>query len=79
MPLKKILYILLTMVLCMLLSFLAHVFILLQVFGYEPAAPWLLPVWAWVTIKLSGIACGWFLGHTWWRIVYIEHRHWRWK
>lgn len=36
-----------------------------------------LPNWATIVIALVGIAGGIWVGFVWWRIVYIEHRHWR--
>ncbi|MDR3559688.1 MAG: hypothetical protein P4L62_04140 [Candidatus Pacebacteria bacterium] len=28
-------------------------------------------------IMILGTAFGFFVGRIWWRIVYVEHRHWR--
>jgi NADH:ubiquinone oxidoreductase subunit 6 (subunit J) len=38
-----------------------------------------LPPWVTAIILLAGIVGGFFLGQTWWRIVYIEKRHWRFR
>ncbi len=76
---KKKIYILLTMVLCSLLSYIGHVLVLVGVLHTVAMNPTLLPVWALLTVPVSGIIGGWYLGKVWWRIVYIEHRHWRMK
>lgn len=33
-------------------------------------------LWSFATF-IGGLVGGYFLGVTWWRIVYIERRHWR--
>ena len=45
-----------------------------QIFGmiYSP-----LPVYLFWTLIFVGAVGGFFLGLTWWQIVYVEHRHWR--
>lgn len=40
---------------------------------------WLLvlPTWVFYPILIAGALWGLRLGRIWWRIVYIEHHHWR--
>ena len=33
-------------------------------------------IWTFITF-IGGAIGGYFLGILWWRIVYVEHRHWR--
>lgn len=35
-----------------------------------------IPPYVLLAILLLGAAGGFMLGHTWWRLVYIEKRHW---
>ncbi len=88
--LKKIVYVLLTIFLGELLGFIAFGLISInfvsmlekiglpveyaQIFGpvYGP-----LPAYLFWTLIFAGAVSGFFLGLTWWRIVYVEHRHWR--
>jgi hypothetical protein len=91
--LEKIVYVLLAMTLGKLLGFLA--FELLSLKFIEILEKRGLPVefdqifwfvWSplpahlyWIFIYV-GVIGGFFLGLEWWRIVYVEHRHWRkWK
>lgn len=79
-----------TIILALLLSFILHA--LLEIlyindaikrevvvsgnnfFGFGWCA---LPFWAWFTFPALGIFGGYFLGQFWWKVVYIEKRHWR--
>ncbi len=36
-----------------------------------------LPAWLRFFIFLVGIIDGYFLGQYWWKVVYVEKRHWR--
>jgi hypothetical protein len=36
-----------------------------------------LPPYFQISLIAFGLVGGYFLGQAWWRIVYIEHRHWR--
>lgn len=36
-----------------------------------------LPFYVQAIFLLSGVVGGYLLGRNWWRIVYVEHRHWR--
>jgi len=82
---KKITYYLLTIILGLLLSILSHVFIEyfylrqviinnlpIQRMGSELGCA--LPLWLQIGLPAAGIILGFFLGHRWWRIVYIEGR-----
>ncbi len=35
-----------------------------------------IPPYVLLAILLLGAAGGFMLGHTWWRLVYVERRHW---
>ena len=87
---KKIVYVVLTIFLGKLLGLLAFELISFnfvstlekdslpvaydQIFGlvWSP-----LPAYLFCTLIFFGAVGGFFLGLTWWRIVYVEHRHWR--
>lgn len=71
---KKAVYIFLTMVLGGLLGCLAYGLTTL----ISPKAMAFSTILFDILI-LAGIISGFFLGFRWWRIVYVEHRHWRWK
>jgi len=87
--LKKIIYILLTILLGFLLTVILHV--LLEVIFYNYLLASRLPVLTYYTpiygesllpfsIQLTlfnfGIISGCLLGFFWWRMVYVEHKHW---
>ena len=92
MNLKKTVYLMLTIVLVSLLMLILHSFlelwyinsfvayngdfpgqtVFLQLSSYLPPG---IPVF----LLLIAIIGGFFLGQWWWRIVYIEKRHWRWR
>ena len=87
---KKIIYLILTIFLGLMLSFIIHawleMFIIKSAFAQGKMVKgsiffgigWCaLPFWAQFTFPILGIVGGYFLGQTWWRIVYIEKRHWR--
>ena len=87
--LKKIVYVILTMFLGLLLSAIAHAFIemayikealrsgvIIQTNSLLGSHCY-LPAYLEFILYLVGIIGGYFLGQTWWRIVYIEKRHWR--
>lgn len=38
-----------------------------------------IPPYVLLAILLLGAAGGFMLGHTWWRLVYVEKRHWLYK
>ncbi len=87
---KKNIYILLTIILGLLLSLLAHVFIeyfyLRQAIASNTPIQWVgsrlgcaLPLGLQIALPILGIIVGFFLGVRWWRIVYIEKRHWWFK
>jgi hypothetical protein len=89
--LKKIFYIFCCGVLGLLLQMLAHAAIevwylqSLEAKGINPT--WInylglsgkcaLPLWSQWALLIGGVAFGIWLGFVWWKIVYIEHRHWR--
>ncbi len=85
MEIKKTIYIILTMFLGLLLSFLAHAGIetwyidnLLKQ-GVVPKANSLtphcfLPLVLQIILSLLGLIGGYFLGKFWWRIIYVEKK-----
>ncbi|MFA7208967.1 MAG: hypothetical protein WC120_01655 [Parcubacteria group bacterium] len=75
MQIKKTIYIILTMFLGVLLAVIA--FGLLDIRYLNSGAVDGLPGYASAAFFLAGLIGGYFLGQTWWRIVYVEHRHWR--
>jgi len=92
MRIKKTIYILLTMFLSLLLAEIVHWLIeiwwvnhLLSM-GLAPKLYislgthcFLLP-YLQFGLLILGLVGGYFLGQTWWRIIYIEHRRWKkWK
>jgi len=85
MNIKKTIYIISTMFLGLLLSFLAHAAIeiwyinRLLGLGVAPRASSLthncyLPSSLQIILLLAGLVGGYFMGQTWWRIIYVEHR-----
>jgi len=90
MRLKKIIYLFLSIVLGLILSFLIHALIEIiylqnvnsatvnwhSVLGKGSCA---LPIWLQIGLPILGIVGGYLLGCWWWRIVYIEHRHGKFK
>lgn len=89
---KKGIYIFFTAILGFLLSLLLHAGIesiyLYWLRGQGKTPVWssvfgggqcALPIWLELGLAISGIAFGVWLGFQWWRIVYIEKRHWRMK
>lgn len=89
---KKIIYIALTIFLGLVLSFIAHAFFEMAIIEsalsrgelvegtYFLGVAWCaLPVWSQFTLPILGVVGGYFLGQCWWRIVYIEKRHWRFR
>ena len=92
MQLKKTIYILLTIFLGLLLAQIVHWLIEIWWVNHllsAGLAPKLyiflgtrcfLPPSLQFGLLILGLIGGYFLGQTWWRIVYIEHRHWKgWK
>lgn len=90
MPVKKTIYILLTIFLGVILSFLAHALIEINYIKYllarglAPANQMVfgqgycaLPIWLQIGLPLIALIGGYFLGQWWWRVVYIEHKRWR--
>ncbi|MCU0653360.1 MAG: hypothetical protein MUD10_03820 [Candidatus Pacebacteria bacterium] len=85
MNLKKTFYVLCTMVLCLLLASIAHGLIenwyidsflaqgtapVAGAFGYKCFLPWPITVF----LPLAAIIGGYFLGQSWWKIIYVERR-----
>jgi len=60
---KKAIYILLTIVLCVMLFFILHSVVA-------------MPTWAQYIVLVLGAVGGYFLGQYWWKVVYIQRRHW---
>jgi hypothetical protein len=88
--LKKIVYILLSVALGKLLGFIAFGMLSIKFAKIlvQRGLPvendqifWLvwspLPDYLYWTLIWAGAIGGFFLGLKWWRIVYVEHRHWR--
>jgi hypothetical protein len=89
---KKIFYIILTIFLGLLLSFIVHalaeVIYLNYAFkneleiqaSYFLGVGWCaLPILVQYTFPVLGIAGGYFLGIYWWDLVYIKRKHWRFR
>lgn len=86
---KKIVYIICTMILGSLLAFIVHS--LLEIWfierlieeGLSPQSykifilPTFLHPSLTIFIMLSFLTLGYFTGQAWWRIVYVELHHWR--
>ncbi len=84
---KKQFYILCTIILGVILSYVAHAYI--EIFqlnyyfvnGITPVnypffgASCFLPYWLQGGLLLLGIVGGYFLGQIWWRIIYVEKRY----
>ena len=70
-----------------ILSTLAHVFVefiyLKHALASDVVLTWhngcALPAWLKYGLPIVGIIGGYFLGQYWWRVVYIEKRHWRFR
>lgn len=82
---KKLLYLLATIILISLLSYAGHVLLLIKL-GYEfpvelhPYQRYLLfPLWAQISTPLLGLGAGRPIGQRRRDIVYIERRHWWFK
>jgi len=85
---KKTLYILASMFLWLLLSFIAHALIEMWLIGrtleqglipQSTTGPCYLPVIIQILFIASGLVFGYIVGERWWQIVYVEHRHWRYR
>ena len=92
MNLKKAVYLGLTVVLVGLLMVILHSFLELWYFnaiydasGIFPLKEYFLPFSSYlppvvpIFLLIVSIVGGYFLGQWWWRIVYIEKRHWRFR
>ena len=71
---KKTIYIILTMFLGLLLAQIA--FWLIEIWVLNKFMVSALPLYLQLIFSSLGIIAGYFLGQAWWRIVYIENRHW---
>ena len=60
---KKVIYILLTILLCFMLLFILNAVVA-------------IPLWVQYVVLVAGTVGGYFLGQHWWRVVYVERRHW---
>ena len=89
---KKTIYILLTIFLGVMLSFILHAIIEVAYIKYALSSGaevrgtyflgvgWCaLPPWVQYTLPVLGIVGGYFLGQHWWHVVYIQRRHWRFR
>jgi hypothetical protein len=89
MKIKKTIYILLTMFLGLLLAEIVHGLLETRLIngmlaaGSNPkmyvflGAHCYLPSYLQFGLLALGLVGGYFLGQTWWRLVYVEHRHWK--
>ena len=88
---KKIIYHFAAIILWALLGFIAgnmveknYIENFLAQGKYAPFFPlfginfYINPIWQFILI-VAGATTGYFIGQIWWRIVYIERRHWRMK
>jgi hypothetical protein len=86
---KKKIYIFFTILLGILLSIIVHGLaeswyinfslergIYLEPVGFLGRVCY-LPFYMSALLLLAGLVGGYFLGKNWWRIVYVEKRHWR--
>lgn len=84
---KKGIYYMLTIVFGLLLALIVCTLLIPVALKYQFANlqpdshNWLyvLPWWIRYTLGIVGAAWGYRLGKNWWRIVYIEKRHWKFK
>ena len=89
---KKIVYIISSIFLSLQLSFLVHALIESLYIKYALAEGkvlentkflgklyCVLPNWLNYGLLILAIISGYFLGQYWWRVVYIEKRHWRFR
>ena len=60
---KKVIYILLTILLRLMLLFILNAVVA-------------IPLWVQYVVLVAGTVGGYFLGQHWWRVVYVERRHW---
>ncbi len=87
---KKATYITLATILGVLLSYVMHsaleIWYLRILTAHNYTITWYqhfgvgscaLPPLVQYGLLLVGLVGGWLLGHMWWKIVYIDHRHWR--
>ncbi len=88
MKLKRTIYYILTAFLGLIFSAIVHTIVEVLTLKYSEQITWytylggascaLHPV-LFYGIFIVGIFGGLVLGHVWWKIVYIEKRHWRFK
>jgi hypothetical protein len=81
---KRKFYIFCVMVLCALLASLFYMYfeyLMIKIYGSYPSGSAPILTLAIIFILIAGIFGGFFLGRTWWRIVYIDHsyKNWKWK
>lgn len=87
MPAKKTIYILLTIVLCLLLALIAHSFLEIAYIKYSllknlipttysglGCVGCVLPYYIQAGLIFFAVVGGYFLGQLWWRIIYVEKR-----
>ena len=81
----KPLYLFATTILGLLLSFIIHGLLEMFYLSSDRAITWnsylgkscALPLWLQIGLLVVGIAGGLYVGTRWYKIVYIEKRHWR--
>ena len=60
---KEVIYILLTIFLCLMLLFILNAVVA-------------IPTWMQYVLLITGTIGGYVLGQYWWRVVYVQRRHW---
>lgn len=88
MPIKKTIYIFLTIILCLLLALIVYSFLEITYIKYflsknlilvSSGAPGfigcVLPYYIQIVLMLFAVVGGYFLGQFWWRIIYVEKRY----
>lgn len=75
---KKTIYLIFSIILGLLLSFILHAGIESLYLKYAKEITWhhgcALPHWLSIGLILAGLIGGYFLGRFWWRLVYIKHK-----
>jgi hypothetical protein len=82
---KRIIYLIASVILGLLLSIITHALIEIQYLKQvDPASVvWIngcaLPSWLKIALPIIFAVGFFFIGRIWWHLVYVERRHWRFK